>query len=61
MYKRQGDKIGQGRENSKIFLKDNPTIAKEIESTIRVQSEEMPEQICDIENTCEETPGEESE
>ena len=47
----KGDKIGQGRENSKIFLKDNPAIAKEIESTIRGQSEEMPEQIGDIGNT----------
>ena len=27
-------KIGQGRENSKVFLKDNPEIAKEIESKI---------------------------
>ena len=27
-------KIGQGRENSKIFLKDNPAIAKEIEDKI---------------------------
>ena len=28
------DKIGQGRENVKIFLKDNPNIAKEIENKI---------------------------
>ncbi|AYJ79285.1 recombinase RecA [Aliarcobacter cryaerophilus ATCC 43158] len=27
-------KIGQGRENSKIFLRDNPAIAKEIEDRI---------------------------
>ncbi len=27
-------KIGQGRENSKVFLKDNPEIAKEIEKKI---------------------------
>jgi len=27
-------KIGQGKENSKIFLKDNPEIAKEIENKI---------------------------
>ncbi len=31
-YKDQ--KVGQGRENSKIFLKDNPEIAKEIEEKI---------------------------
>ena len=27
-------KIGQGRENSKVFLKDNPEVAKEIETKI---------------------------
>lgn len=27
-------KIGQGRENAKVFLKDNPTIAKEMEDKI---------------------------
>ena len=27
-------KIGQGRENSKVFLKDNPLVAKEIENKI---------------------------
>ena len=41
----KGNKIGQGRENSKIFLKDNPAVANEIESIIRGQSEEIPEQI----------------
>ncbi|MCI4400289.1 MAG: recombinase RecA [Campylobacteraceae bacterium] len=28
-------KIGQGRENSKIFLKDNPAVCQEIENEIR--------------------------
>ena len=28
-------KIGQGRENTKIFLKNNPDIANEIENQIR--------------------------
>jgi len=28
-------KIGQGRENSKIFLKDNPALCQEIENEIR--------------------------
>ena len=53
----KGEKIGQGRENSKIFLKENPAIAQEIESIIRGQSEEMPEQIgenSDTEETVEE-------
>jgi recombination protein RecA len=30
-----GQKIGQGRENSKIFLRDNPQIASAIEKTVR--------------------------
>ena len=28
-------RIGQGRENARQFLKDNPDVAKEIESRIR--------------------------
>ncbi len=40
----KGDKIGQGRENSKIFLKENPAIAKEIESAVRNQSDDIAEQ-----------------
>ena len=53
----KGNKIGQGRENSKIFLKDNLEIAREIEATIRGQSEDIPEQIG--ENTESETSEEE--
>ncbi|HHU83458.1 MAG: recombinase RecA [Clostridium sp.] len=34
-YSYNGQKIGQGRENSKQFLKDNPDILKEIEEKIR--------------------------
>ena len=30
-----GDRIGQGRENTKAFLKDNPKVAGEIEKAIR--------------------------
>ena len=40
----KGDKIGQGRENSKIFLKENPAIAKEIESVVRNQSDDIADQ-----------------
>ena len=53
----KGKKIGQGRENSKIFLKDNPAVANEIESIIRGQSEEIPEQIGENEEV-EDTPEE---
>ena len=31
----KGEKIGQGRNNAKQYLKDNPKIAEEIEATIR--------------------------
>ncbi len=34
-YSYKGDKIGQGRENSKIYLKENPMICEEIESLVR--------------------------
>ena len=30
-----GQRIGQGRENAKTFLKDNPDIAAEIEAAVR--------------------------
>ena len=31
----KGERIGQGRENAKAFLKDNPKIADEIEMAVR--------------------------
>lgn len=34
-YAYNGEKIGQGRENAKIFLKNNPDICDEIEQQIR--------------------------
>lgn len=34
-YAYNGEKIGQGKENAKIFLKENPDISKEIEDKIR--------------------------
>ena len=34
----KGDKIGQGRENVKIFLREHPEIADEIESKIRADA-----------------------
>ena len=30
-----GEKIGQGRENTKVYLQDNPDIAKEFENKVR--------------------------
>lgn len=37
-YSYNNERLGQGRENAKIFLKDNPKIALEIEQTIRQNS-----------------------
>ena len=37
-YAYKGEKIGQGRENAKIFLEQNPKAADEIEKTIRDQA-----------------------
>ena len=34
-YAYNGDKIGQGRENAKQYLKDNPLICEEIEAKVR--------------------------
>lgn len=34
-YAYEGNKIGQGRENAKQYLKDNPEIMKEIEGKVR--------------------------
>ncbi|PPC86647.1 MAG: DNA recombination/repair protein RecA, partial [Hyphomicrobium sp.] len=33
-----GQRIGQGRENAKTFLKDNPVIAAELERAIRANA-----------------------
>ena len=34
-YSYKGEKIGQGKDNSRTFLKENPEISKEIEGLIR--------------------------
>jgi recombination protein RecA len=37
-YSYNSQRIGQGRENAKRFLKDNPDIADEIENSVRVNA-----------------------
>ena len=37
-YSYKGEKIGQGKDNAREYLKDNPEISKEIEDLIRGQS-----------------------
>ncbi|HEV8165008.1 MAG TPA: DNA recombination/repair protein RecA, partial [Actinomycetota bacterium] len=32
-----GDQLGQGRENARAFLRDNPELAQEIEGKIKAQ------------------------
>ena len=34
-YSYEGEKIGQGRENAKIFLKEHPDIMKDVENKVR--------------------------
>ena len=34
-YAYQGEKIGQGKDNSREFLRENPALAREIENKIR--------------------------
>ena len=44
-YAYKGEKIGQGRENAKIYLEQNPKIAAEIEMAIRTKAELLSEKI----------------
>ena len=50
-YAYEGNKIGQGRENAKQFLKDNPEICKEVENKVReyyeLQGVENKEELAD--------------
>jgi len=34
-YSYQGDRIGQGRDNSRIFLKENSDIMKQVENDVK--------------------------
>lgn len=36
-YAYQGNKIGQGRENAKLFLKEHPEVMKEVEEQVRAK------------------------
>ena len=36
-YSYKGDRIGQGRDNSRIFLKENPDLMTQIENDVRVK------------------------
>lgn len=50
----KGQRVGQGRENAKQFLMDNPDIAKEIEDAIRGKSEKVAEDMLGTDNANDE-------
>lgn len=52
-YSYQGEKIGQGRENVKVFLKEHPEICEEIEKKVRIHYHLLPEEAA--EDTAAET------
>ncbi len=43
-YSYNGERIGQGRENAKIFLKDHPDICDEIEKQVRIHYHLLPDE-----------------
>jgi recombination protein RecA len=43
-YSYKGDRIGQGRDNSRIFLKDNPDVMAQVENEVRVKLGALPKE-----------------
>ena len=59
-YSYNGERIGQGRENAKIYLKENPKVALEIEESIRSQNkEQVVKAEDDVNNNTEDLPDKE--
>jgi len=56
-YSYQGDRIGQGKENVRIFLKENRAIAGEIEAKIREQALPQADSDADASDAASETEG----
>ncbi|MFQ8777772.1 MAG: hypothetical protein ACLR78_10500 [Roseburia sp.] len=52
-YAYNGDKIGQGRENAKTYLRENPLVCEEVEAKVREKFQ--------LDGTAEETDAEESQ
>lgn len=50
-YAYNGDKIGQGRENAKLFLKEHTDICDEIEKKVRIQYHLLPDEEGDVQET----------
>ena len=49
-YAYQGEKIGQGRDNAREFLRENPVLAFEIENKVR-ESLNIPLLTAEVEET----------
>ena len=60
-YSYNGERIGQGRENVKIFLKDHPEICEEIEKQVRIQYHLLPEEEAAPQNPAAQDAEEEQE
>ena len=60
-YSYNGERIGQGRENVKIFLKDHPEICEEIEKQGRIQYHLLPEEEAAQQNPAAQDAEEEQE
>ena len=54
-YAYDGTKIGQGRENAKIYLKDNPTVCLEIENKVREHYGLQPTEAVEVQAAASET------
>ena len=60
-YSYNGERIGQGRENVKIFLKNHPEICEEIEKQVRIQYHLLPEEEAAQQNPAAQDAEEEQE
>ena len=60
-YSYNGERIGQGRENVKIFLKSHPEICEEIEKQVRIQYHLLPEEEAAQQNPAAQDAEEEQE
>ena len=60
-YSYNGERIGQGRENVKIFLKDHSEICEEIEKQVRIQYHLLPEEEAAQQNPAAQDAEEEQE
>lgn len=54
-YAYDGTKIGQGRENAKIYLKDNPAVCLEIENKVREHYGLQPTEAVEVQVAASET------